>query len=299
MISSWLADAVSSFCVSGTTSPPDRALAGRPNCIGRGALASGAAGVVDRRETGGSPQVRIRPLAHAVVLAAALAGSAAAAPQPLPPPQGTQSASAFAASYGTAGVTNVSATSQRVSCYAPELAVEWKLGPADGYLDGGLSPCGGAAATGEDVGPYATQDVANPPMRVKDHSESDIRADPTNPNHLIGQVKWAVDGEGYNHLLGFYESFDDGATWSTQGHVPGYEGSVDNTDPVGAFDPWGNFYSALHPSCFCDSTTFIGDYFGLAFAGGYAYTTSVSTFNHTGENPFFHQQQVVARLGMP
>ncbi len=57
--------------------------------------------------------------------------------------------------------------------------------------------------------------------------------------HLIGQSKWFVSAEGYNHLLGFYESWDGGATWPVQGHVPGYEGWTDNTDPVGAFDPWG------------------------------------------------------------
>ena len=56
-----------------------------------------------------------------------------------------------------------------------------------------------------------------------------------------------VNGEGYNHLLGFYESFDGGKTWPVQGHVPGYEGWTDNTDPVGAFDPWGNFYSLVLP----------------------------------------------------
>jgi hypothetical protein len=84
-------------------------------------------------------------------------------------------------------------------------------------------------------------------MLVKDHSESDIRADPTNPNHLIGQSKWFVSAEGYNHILGFYESMDGGTTWPVQGHVPGYEGWTDNTDPVGAFDRFGNFYSLLLP----------------------------------------------------
>ena len=48
-------------------------------------------------------------------------------------------------------------------------------------------------------------------------------------------------------MLGFYESWDGGKTWPVQGHVPGYEGWTDNTDPVGAFDPWGNFYSLLLP----------------------------------------------------
>jgi hypothetical protein len=62
---------------------------------------------------------------------------------------------------------------------------------------------------------------------------------------VIGQSKWFVNAEGYNHLLGFYESFDGGRTWAVQGHVPGYEGWTDNTDPVGAFDPYGNFYSLV------------------------------------------------------
>jgi len=42
-----------------------------------------------------------------------------------------------------------------------------------------------------------------------------LSVDPTNPNHLIGTSKWAVSAEGYNHLLGFYESWDGGQTWPT------------------------------------------------------------------------------------
>src|SRR5438874_13536766 len=80
------------------------------------------------------------------------------------------------------------------------------------------------------------------PMLVKDHSESDLRVDPTNASHLIGSSKWFVSPEGYNHLLGFYESFDGGTSWTVQGHIPGYEGWTDNTDPVGAFDGFGNYY---------------------------------------------------------
>ena len=163
------------------------------------------------------------------------------------PPQGRQSNLQFASSYATSGVSNVSATTQRVSCYAPQLTYFGALTASDGYLDGGMSPCNGKATTGEELGPYATQNVVNPPMRVKDMSESDIRIDPTNSKHLIGQSKWAISAEGYNHLLGFYESFDGGKTWPVQGHVPGYEGWADNTDPIGAFDPWGNFYSLVLP----------------------------------------------------
>jgi hypothetical protein len=165
-------------------------------------------------------------------------------------PQGTQSDKAYAQSFAKRGVTNVFATTQRISCYRPEVsATAWNDGPALGYT--GESPCPGAN-TGEDTGaaaPYATQVGSNPgypmssPQLVKEHSESDIRVDPTNPSHLIGSSKWFVSAEGYNHLLGFYESFDGGATWPTQGHVPGYEGWTDNTDPVGAFDSYGNYYS--------------------------------------------------------
>jgi hypothetical protein len=64
---------------------------------------------------------------------------------------------------------------------------------------------------------------------------------------LIGTSKWAVSAEGYNHLLGFFESFDGGKTWPHQGHIPGYEGWTDNTDPVGAFDSSGNFYTLILP----------------------------------------------------
>src|SRR5262249_44185941 len=39
-------------------------------------------------------------------------------------------------------------------------------------------------------------------------------------------------------------------TWPEQGHVPGYEGWTDNSDPVGAFDPWGNYYAVLLPYMF-------------------------------------------------
>ena len=160
----------------------------------------------------------------------------AAVPAAAAPPPGIQSNADFAASGSVHGVSAVSATTQRVSCYAPEVLYLDALAASAGYPDGGGSPCDGAATTGEDLGPYPTQDVTNPALRVKDHSESDLRIDPNDANHLIGQSKWAVNAEGYNHLLGFYESFDGGATWPVQGHVPGYEGWTDNTDPVGAFD---------------------------------------------------------------
>lgn len=181
--------------------------------------------------------------------AAAQAGSATGSV-----PQGTQSNAAYAASFGAAQVTNVDATSGQVSCYRPEVPYFTSDGPNDGYT--GMSPCPAiGATTGENTGasgPYATQAGSNPgypatgPMLVKDHSESDIRVDPTNPSHLIGSSKWIVSAEGYNHALGFYESFNGGKTWAT-GHIPGYEGWTDNTDPVGAFDTFGNYYEFILP----------------------------------------------------
>jgi hypothetical protein len=164
-------------------------------------------------------------------------------------PQGIQTDTAYARSFTTQHVTNVFATTQKASCYTPEVPYAVSDGPNDGYS--GETACNGVANTGENPGPYATQAGSNPgypattSMLVKDHSESDIRVDPTNPKHLIGSSKWFVSAEGYNHLLGFYESFDGGQTWSIQGHIPGYEGWTDNTDPVGAFDSFGNYYELI------------------------------------------------------
>jgi len=174
----------------------------------------------------------------------------AASPGVAPVPQGTQSNQAYANSFAAYNVTNVFATTQRTSCYTPEVPYFTSDGPNDGYS--GMSRCPGAD-TGEDLGPYPSQAGSNPgypastPMLVKDYSESDLRVDPTNSRHLIGASKWFVSAEGYNHLLGFYESFDGGQTWPVQGHIPGYEGWTDNTDPIGAFDGYGNYYSLMLP----------------------------------------------------
>ena len=159
-------------------------------------------------------------------------------------PQGTQSDKTYAQSVQRANVTNVFATTQRVSCYRPEVAAPYNDGPALGYS--GQSPCPGAT-TGENTGaaaPYATQLGSNASYPM---AAPQLVKDPTDPKHLIGSSKWFVGPEGYNHLLGFYESFDGGQTWPVQGHVPGYEGWTDNTDPVGAFDGYGNFYEFVLP----------------------------------------------------
>jgi len=159
---------------------------------------------------------------------------------------------AYAQSFQTNGVKNVYATTQ-TSCYRPEVPYMANAGPNDGFS--GETACPGAN-TGENTGalaPYPTQVGSNPGFATgpsalaKNHSESDIRVDPTNPLHLIGSVKWFASAEGYNHVLGFYESFDGGTSWPVQGHIPGYEGWTDNTDPVGAFDGFGNYYELILP----------------------------------------------------
>src|SRR6266508_4984331 len=154
-----------------------------------------------------SMSVRGRIAALAVACAGVCVPAAYAAP-----PQGFQPDALFAVSYAQRGVTSVAATTQRVSCYAPEVFYAGSLSPSQGYPDGGSTLCGAAATTGENIGPYPTQDVTNPPLRAKDFSESDLHVDPTNPRHLVGIVKWIVNSEGYNHLTGFFESFDGGAT---------------------------------------------------------------------------------------
>jgi hypothetical protein len=170
-------------------------------------------------------------------------------------PQGTQRDTDYANSATANHVKNVFATSQLTSCYRPEVPYAGNLGPTAGDGYSGETACGNAATTGEDAGltPYPSQVGSNAgfpaatPMLVKNHSESDLRVDPTNPKHLIGSSKWAVSAEGYNHELGFFESFDGGKAWPVQGHIPGYEGWTDNTDPVGAFDSFGNYYSLILP----------------------------------------------------
>jgi hypothetical protein len=177
-------------------------------------------------------------------------------------PQRAQTNAAYAESYRTNHVTNVDATTQKVSCYRPEAPLVTSNGPNDWYT--GMQSCPGAT-TGENTGSVAENPTtggiypsqvgsaagypAAGPMLVNDHSESDLRVDPTDPthNHIIASVKWFASAEGYNHILGFYESWDGGKTWPVQGHIPGYEGFTDNTDPVGAFDGFGNYYEFILP----------------------------------------------------
>jgi len=202
--------------------------------------------------------VSVMLLAFPLALPAAPAAASVPAAAPLGPgvgvvPQGLQTDVSYAASFAAAHVTNVDATSGQVSCYRPEDAYSVSDGPNDGYT--GMTPCPSGATTGEATGgsgPYFTQVGSNQgfpasgPMLVKDYSESDIAVDPTNDQHLIGSVKWFVSAEGYNHLTGFFESFDGGKTWGI-GHIPGYEGWTDNTYPVGAFDGFGNYYEFMLP----------------------------------------------------
>jgi hypothetical protein len=183
----------------------------------------------------------------AVALGVALAVATTTAAAGSPPRR--QSDAAFAASYAANGVVNVSATTQRVSCYAPEVPYATALGAADGYPGGGETPCPGATTGSRRAASRRrTSRIRRCSSRITRvrHPGRPARTRP----HLIGQSKWFVSAEGYNHLNGFYESWDGGATWPVQGHVPGYEGWTDNTDPVGAFDPWGNFYSLLLPYVF-------------------------------------------------
>src|SRR6266702_2954258 len=50
-----------------------------------------------------------------------------------PPPQGTQTDASFVDSFRVNHVTNVFATTQKISCYTPELPYAGNLGPTNGY----------------------------------------------------------------------------------------------------------------------------------------------------------------------
>ncbi|MGB8004930.1 MAG: sialidase family protein, partial [Gaiellaceae bacterium] len=62
---------------------------------------------------------------------------------------------------------------------------------------------------------------------------------------------------------------------------------------------WDPQLSSPRFDCICNPASFIGDYFGVDSRGGFTYTTSVETYNGAGENPGYHQQQLVSKLRTP
>src|SRR5262245_51645567 len=95
--------------------------------------------------------LRLLSLISSGATALAVAGGSAAAPGG--PPQGTQPDSQFAASYATASVSNADATTERRSCYRPQVAYIDALPALAGYPGGGGTRCDGASTTGESLGP--------------------------------------------------------------------------------------------------------------------------------------------------
>jgi len=152
--------------------------------------------------------------------------------------QGAQTDDGVYAASNAAVATNDFVTARARSCYTPEVPTGDMISCQSA---GGATTGESTAATTEQLADSNPGYPAAEPKLVTDHSESDIRVDPNDPDHIIGTSKWFVSGPGYNHQLGFYETKNGGATW-TQGHIPGYEGWTDDTDPVGAFDTFGNFF---------------------------------------------------------
>ena len=97
-------------------------------------------------------------LAIVAIVALAAVPSSTASPGIGNVPQGTQTDKAYAKS-GAYRVTNVLATTQRTSCYMPEVPFFTSLAPVNAY--DGMTVCTGAN-TGEDPGPYPTQAGSNP-----------------------------------------------------------------------------------------------------------------------------------------
>src|SRR5258708_36779315 len=76
-----------------------------------------------------------------------------------PPPQGTQTDAAFADSFKSNHVTNVFATTQKISCYTPEVPYAGNLVRPNGYTAG--TPRHSGAKKGEDPRPYPTPNKLN------------------------------------------------------------------------------------------------------------------------------------------
>jgi len=175
--------------------------------------------------------------------------------------QGMQSNAADAASFAAAHVTDVDATTSQVSCCRPEVRYFASDGPDDGST--GVSRCtpGEGDHRGEHrrVRASPTPAGSNPgypagsAMLARDHPESGIRVDPTNPGHLIGSVKWFVSAEGYNHLLGFYESFNGGKTWTVAGASPVMKAGPTTPTRSARLTGFGNDYAFILPyQFFCN-----------------------------------------------
>ncbi len=62
---------------------------------------------------------------------------------------------------------------------------------------------------------------------------------------------------------------------------------------------WDPQLSAPRYDCICSQASFIGDYFGLDSRGGFTHAASVETYNAAGENPGYHQQQLVSKIRTP
>jgi len=75
-----------------------------------------------------------------------------------PPPQGVQTDASFADSCRLSYVTNVFATTQKSSCYTPEVPYAGNLGPTNGYT--GETPCNGSSNPNH----YQQQVVASVPI---------------------------------------------------------------------------------------------------------------------------------------
>src|SRR6266508_80251 len=81
----------------------------------------GWVGTTFQQRTSSSSSMRTRWTIVAVAAVVAVCAAVCAPTAAAAPPQGFQSNAAFAASYAQRGVTSVPATTQRVSCYAPQV----------------------------------------------------------------------------------------------------------------------------------------------------------------------------------
>ncbi|HKF19861.1 MAG TPA: sialidase family protein [Candidatus Dormibacteraeota bacterium] len=89
--------------------------------------------------------------------------------------------------------------------------------------------------------PFGSNFMANCDSTVLPHNETAIVADPNDPRHLVGgsNNSQVLNNPGHS-AMGYYTSFDGGATW-TNGQVPTGAFAI-ASDPTVGFDTTGNVF---------------------------------------------------------
>jgi hypothetical protein len=119
-------------------------------------------------------------------------------------------------------------------------------------------------------------------------AETAIAVDPTNPNHLLVGANDFIAGSS---LIGFFVSFDGGATW-TSGHIPATAGGA--ADPGPAFNAKFGTAHMAHIGLDCSGIVFcsFSAEVSTSHDGGLSWGSPVRVASGMGR-PFFSETAVV------